>query len=83
MANQLKMAAVHTIYTLLERGWSRRRIARELGIDRGTVRRYAQRAAAGIPPGEIDPPKPPGAPPGSAPGVRAGRPLTPMAHADR
>ncbi len=67
MANQLKMAAAHTIYTLLERGWSRRRIARELGIDRGTVRRYAQRAAAGIPPGEIDLPKPPGAPPGSDP----------------
>ena len=27
MANQLKMAVVHTVYTLLERGWSRRRIA--------------------------------------------------------
>jgi transposase len=67
MANRLKMAAVHTIYTLLERRWSHRRIARELGIDRGTVRRHAQRAAAGIPPGGIDPPKPPGAPPGSDP----------------
>ena len=33
MANQLKMAAVYTVYTLLEQGWSQRRIARELGID--------------------------------------------------
>jgi transposase len=29
-----------TIYSLHERGWSRRRIARELGIDRETVGRY-------------------------------------------
>ena len=42
MANHLKMATVHTIYTLLERGWSHRRIARTLGIDRETVARYAR-----------------------------------------
>jgi len=44
MANHLKMAAVQTVYTLLERGWSQRRIARTLGIDRGTVARYARMA---------------------------------------
>lgn len=40
MANQLKMAMIHAIITLLERGWSHRRIARELGIHRETVARY-------------------------------------------
>jgi len=40
MANQLKMAISDTIYTLRKRGWSQRRIARELGIDRETVARY-------------------------------------------
>ena len=40
MANQLKMAMVHAILTLKQRGWSQRRIARELGIDRETVARY-------------------------------------------
>src|SRR3989339_387901 len=42
MANQLKMAMVNAITTLKQRGWSMRRIARELGIDRGTVRRYVE-----------------------------------------
>lgn len=40
MANQLKMAVVNAILTLSERGWSQRRIARELGIDRETVAKY-------------------------------------------
>ena len=40
MANQLKMAKVQTILTLHRQGWSQRRIAEELGIDRGTVARY-------------------------------------------
>jgi transposase len=40
MANRLKMAIVHAIIGLLERGWSHRRIARELGINRETVSRY-------------------------------------------
>ena len=40
MANQLKMAMVNAILTLKQRGWSQRRIARELGIDRETVARY-------------------------------------------
>ena len=40
MANQLKMAMANAILTLQQRGWSQRRIARELGIDRETVARY-------------------------------------------
>ena len=40
MANQLKVAKVLSIKSLHEQGWSQRRIARELGIDRGTVARY-------------------------------------------
>ena len=40
MANQLKMSMVNAILTLKQRGWSQRRIARELGIDRETVARY-------------------------------------------
>lgn len=56
MANRLKVGWVQAIETLLTRGWSHRRIARTLGIDRGTVARYARRArapanAAGAPPG--------------------------------
>lgn len=43
MANRLKMATINAIRCLLERGWSRRRIARELGVDRETVARYARR----------------------------------------
>ena len=37
MANTLKMAQTNTIRTLLEQGWSQRRIARELGIHRGVL----------------------------------------------
>lgn len=46
MANQLKMATVHSIQTLWQRGWSRRRIARTLGIHRETVGRYIRLAEA-------------------------------------
>jgi transposase len=42
MANQLKMATVQSILSLHAQGWSGRRIARELGIDRGTVSRYVE-----------------------------------------
>src|SRR6516162_6732987 len=43
MANQLKMAEIQAITALLQQGWSQRRIARELGMDRETVARYARR----------------------------------------
>lgn len=42
MANVLKMAKIQSIQQLHASGWSQRRIARELGIDRGTVARYLQ-----------------------------------------
>ncbi|WP_428937504.1 hypothetical protein [Fontivita pretiosa] len=43
MANQLKMALVQFILTLHGHGWSRRRIARELGVHRETGERCANR----------------------------------------
>ncbi len=38
--NQLKVNQQQTIIALCERGWSKRKIARELGLDRVTVRKY-------------------------------------------
>ena len=46
MANVLKMAKIQSIQQLHAAGWSQRRIARELEIDRGTVARYLQRGAS-------------------------------------
>jgi transposase len=75
VANQLKMATLQSILSLHEKRWSYRRIARELGIDRGTVARYvrlareaaqAERSAAG-PDGEAAESKPAIAPIGSNP----------------
>ncbi len=40
MANYLQVSMQQTIITLKNEGWSNRRIARELGINRRTVRRY-------------------------------------------
>ncbi len=45
MANRLKMALVHSILALRARGWSYRRIARELGVHRETVARHVKLAA--------------------------------------
>lgn len=42
MANQLKMATVNAIQMLKARGWSNRRIAREMGVHRETVQRYVR-----------------------------------------
>lgn len=47
MANQLKMAIVQAILQLHSLGWSARRIARELSMDRATVRRHLRRGAKG------------------------------------
>src|SRR5262245_5931042 len=74
MANLLKMAVSETIRTLHRRGWSQRRIADELGINRETVARHLRQAEppskpAHAPPGPTTPdatPKPAHAPPGSA-----------------
>ena len=40
MANRLGMTDIDTILTLYSRGWRKLRIARELGVDVKTVRRY-------------------------------------------
>ena len=45
MANILKVNEQNTIQQLAAQGWSGRRIARELKVDRKTVRRYLQEAA--------------------------------------
>jgi transposase len=58
MANHLSMATNDFILTLHQRGWSRRRIARELNVDRETVARHLRAHAA--------PSKPANAPLGSA-----------------
>jgi len=39
--NQLKVNQQQTILSLIKQGWSKRRIAGELGLDRATVRKYA------------------------------------------
>jgi len=49
MANQLKMAISDSIFTLHQRGWSQRRIARELGLDRETVARYLRQGQGSKP----------------------------------
>lgn len=55
MANELKMDLQTTIRNLFHRGWTMRRIARELQVHRNTVRRYAGVAQA---PGPGAPPDP-------------------------
>src|SRR3954470_2452656 len=79
MANLLKMAVSETIRTLHRRGWSQRRIADELGINRETVARHLRQAdppskPANAPPGsggDEGAPKPANAPPGSDEGEGA------------
>ncbi len=75
MANQLKVAKVLSIKTLYAQGWSQRRIARELGVNRETVARYLSQASkpAKAPPGSTDP-KPAKAPPGSQPDQQISKP---------
>ena len=45
MSNHLEVAMIQAVTTLYARGWSRRRIARELGIHRETVSRHLALAA--------------------------------------
>lgn len=59
MANQLKVAMINTIITLKQQGWSIHRITKELGIDRGTVRRHLRKH-------QSDSKTPTNAPPGSS-----------------
>lgn len=47
--NQLKVNQQHTIVSLFEQGWSKRKIARELGMDRATVRKYLAGVSAKSP----------------------------------
>jgi DNA-binding transcriptional regulator LsrR (DeoR family) len=48
VSNVLKVSLQTTIYSLADRGWSQRRIASELGINRETVRRYLRLAKPAI-----------------------------------
>ena len=48
MSNVLKVSLQTTIYSLANRGWSQRRIASELGINRETVGRYLRLAKPAI-----------------------------------
>lgn len=47
MANVLNVALIESIQALFAQGWSRRRIARELGVDRETVGKYVSQGLAG------------------------------------
>ena len=71
MANKLTMAVLHAVLGLLQKGWSCRKIARELGIHRETVGRYARNHSddlSPVPPaGPGDGSKPASVTPGSLP----------------
>ena len=69
MANLLKMANVQSILLLHAQGWPQRRIARELGIDRETVRKYVRQQLCGA--------KPANAPTGSEDSKPANLPTVP------
>jgi transposase len=92
MPHQLKVVMIDTIRSLHQRGWSQRRIARELGVDRETVARYLRQPQAAANPahaplGSPDPPNgsdPAIAPPGSpAPGAATVPPAPPPSRAGR
>jgi transposase len=75
MANQLKVAKLLSIQALHAQGWSRRRIARELGIHRETVARHLQELSKpGLSPAGSATSKPAKAPPGSAVGEDLSKP---------
>jgi transposase len=68
MANRLKMALIETIQSLSQRGWSQRRIARELKVDRETVAKHLRE--------RHDPSKPANAPLGSPAGGDPSKPAS-------
>jgi len=53
MANSLNVALVESIRSLFAQGWSRRRIARELGVDRETVGKYVLGQSGGSKPANL------------------------------
>ena len=55
MANELEMARANAIVVLWRRGWSYRRIARELGVHRETVSRHVKLALQGAKPSKVTP----------------------------
>ena len=57
MSYRLKMARIESIHSLYQQGWSQRRIAQELRVNRETVARYLK--------DRLDPSKPANAPLGS------------------
>lgn len=69
MSNLLKMAKVQSIRSLHAQGWPARRIARELGVDRETVRKYVLEQTCE--------PKPANLPTGSADSKPANLPTLP------
>jgi transposase len=73
MANELKMAIVESIFQLRALRWSARRIARHLGLDRGTVRKYLQQGQSGPKPA-IPPAGSSGSKPATHPPVPGGSP---------
>ena len=79
--NRLEVSLQQTIITLAQRGWSQRRIARELAVDRETVKRYASPAKpATNPTAGSETPKPAsGENPttGSNPSIKAAEPAKP------
>ncbi|MGN6370705.1 MAG: IS21 family transposase [Phycisphaerae bacterium] len=78
MANHLRVAMIHAIVTLHQRGWSNRRIARELGVDRGAVARHlAGVAEANVATGGENPPPGSDAVPA---GAADSKPATPEAN---
>ena len=90
MSNLIKVATIDIILSLHRRGWSQRRIARELDVNRETVARYLKQAEAASKPANAptgsDTPeaasKPANAPTGSDDASRAG-PETQAPHPSR
>jgi transposase len=73
MANVLKMALIESILSLYAQRWSQRRIARELKVDRETVRKYLRERLSGSKPANL-----PTGSGGSKPATVSGSPgLTP------